>query len=140
MNDSTIAGHFTSPPYIFLELEQPGFRQVLTGDEAFGGAFTFIVGSVTRSLHDDRSDLYAAFLDALEAAVTFIRENPQETASMLAGIYSIPPERVLAYLQHPDMEFSTDITGVMPFARFMHANGYLDRLPETLGEVVWDTP
>ncbi len=139
LSDASVAAHFTSPPYLFMELEQPGFSLLLTGKEAMGEEFTFIVGSVTRDLHDNRKKSYDAFLGAVAKAVDFITENPREAAELLAPEYNLDTDLLYSYLTYPGMDFTTSINGVMTFADFMKKNGYLKKLPDGEQEVVWDT-
>jgi hypothetical protein len=40
---SGIRAQFTSPPYVHIA-QQEGAKQILSGEEAFGDRFTFIVG------------------------------------------------------------------------------------------------
>ena len=139
LSDASAAAHFTSPPYLFLELKQPGFSLLLTGEEAMGEEFTFIVGSVTRDLHDNRKKAYDAFLGAVAKAVDFITENPRAAAELLAPEYNLDTDILYSYLTYQGMDFTTSINGVMTFANFMKENGYLKKLPDSEQEVVWDT-
>ncbi len=139
LSDDTAAAHFTSPPYLFMELDQPGFSLLLTGEEAMGGEFTFIVGSATHDLHDNRPEAYTAFIMAVEKAVTYISENPRKTAELLAPEYNLDPDTLFTYLTYPGMNFTTSINGVMSFADFMKKNGYLNQLPANENEVIWGT-
>ena len=139
ISDASAAAHFTSPPYLFMELEQPGFSILLTGEEAMGEPFTFIVGSATGDLHNNRPEAYKAFTTAVEKAVKFITENPREAAEILAPEYNLDSDRLFEYITYPGMNFTTSIDGVMTFADFMKRNGYLKRLPADISEVVWDT-
>jgi NitT/TauT family transport system substrate-binding protein len=131
------AAHFTAPPYLFTELEQEGFRQILSGEEAMGGPFTFIVGTATEDLYENRPEVYDAFIRAAAAAVAFIRDNPQEAAEILAAEYGIEEETLYRYLTYPGMEFSSAVSGVMEFGAFMVKHGFIDSAPGSVDEAVW---
>ncbi|KUO58687.1 MAG: ABC transporter substrate-binding protein [Gracilibacter sp. BRH_c7a] len=133
-----VSAHFTTPPYLFKELENPGMRQILDGKEALGEEFTFIVGVTTAKLYQDQPEVYDAFLRALEEAVDFMENNPTETIKILAAAYQIEQEEVLKYLEHPDMAYSLEVKGVMKFADFMQKNDYIKRKPANIEEVIWD--
>lgn len=132
-----VTAHFTSPPYLFQELEVQGMRQVLDGKEIMGGEFTFIVGVTTFKLHNDNPEVYQALLKSIGEAVSFMRDNPGETAALLAAAYGMEQNEVLKYLGHEDMEYSLTVQGINSFADFMQRNGYISRIPE-MEEIVWE--
>ncbi len=133
-----ITAHFTAPPYLFKELEQPGMRQILDGNVAFGGAYTFIVGVTTAQFHDQNPRIYRAFLDALREAVAYIRNHPDQTAALLAAEYQIPEAELRRYLKQPGMVYTTEIKGLDQFAAFLKRNGYISRLPQSPAEIRWE--
>lgn len=133
-----VSAHFTTPPYIFKELENPGMHQILDGKEAMGEEFTFIVGVTTAKLYKNQPEIYDAFLRALEEAVSFMENNRAETVKILAAAYQIEQEELLKYLEHPDMGYSLEVKGVMKFADFMQRNEYIKRKPANLEEVIWN--
>lgn len=132
-----VSAHFTTPPYIFKELENPGMHQILDGKEAMGEEFTFIVGVTTTKLYKNQPEVYNAFLKALEEAVSFMENNRAETVNILAAAYQIEQEELLKYLEHPDMAYGLEVKGIMKFADFMQRNDYIKRKPN-LEEVLWD--
>lgn len=133
-----VSAHFTTPPYLFKELDNPGIHQILDGREAMGEEFTFIVGVTTAKLYKDQPEVYHAFLKALEEALSFMKNNPTETAKILASAYKIEEKELFGYLKHPDIVYSLEIKGVMKFADFMHKNGYINQKPANIEEVTWD--
>ena len=48
-----ITAHFTAIPYLSQELENKEMHQILSGQEAMGKDFSFIVGVSTKKLHDN---------------------------------------------------------------------------------------
>ena len=84
-----ITAHFTSPPYLFKELEQNNIHQILDGKEAIGVDFTFIVGVTTNKFHDSKPELYSAFIKSLKESIQFMQENPNKAAEILAPIYKL---------------------------------------------------
>lgn len=124
-----VEGHFTSPPYLFHEADDPGFERLLSGKEAMGGPFTFIVGAVTEDFYEREPLLYRHFLEALEEAVAFIEEKPDETVRILAKAYGMDPGEAADFLYRPGMVFETEIRGLEEFIDFMDAQGYLRERP-----------
>lgn len=133
-----IAAHFTSPPYLFQELEDPAIHQVVSGRDAFGTEFTFLVAVATKDFHDNNPQAYAAFVMALSEAEAFINENPEEAARILAPTFNLDEATTLKYLTWSGMNYTTTPYGLMGFAPFMQEAGYITRLPEKLSDIAWD--
>lgn len=133
-----ITAHFTAPPYLMKELEQPGMTKVLSGAEAFGGEFTFIVGVTTERFHDQNPLVYQAYIKSLHEAMEFVRENPKQTVSLLSAEYRIPEVELLKYLQAPGTNYRPEIKGIKEFAAFMKRNGYISRIPQKASEIIWE--
>jgi len=132
----SIEGHFTSPPYIFQESDQTGFDVLLTGEEAMGGPFTFIVGMVTEDFYRNQRALYDDYLEAVTRAVNFIEKNPVETVRILAKAYGMEEDLVNDYLYRPGMVFETEVLGLQNFINFMRTADYLEKI-ETGEEVLF---
>lgn len=133
-----ITAHFTAPPYLMKELTQPGMRQILSGAEAFGGPFTFIVGVTTISFHNQKPQVYRAYLKSLHQAMEFVRNQPKQTASLLSAVYRISEAELLNYLQAPGTDYRPEIKGIKEFAAFMKRNGYIGRTPAQNSEILWE--
>ncbi|NLI90906.1 MAG: ABC transporter substrate-binding protein [Peptococcaceae bacterium] len=132
-----VSAHFTTPPYLFKELENPGMHQILDGREAMGEDFTFVVGVATAKFYQDQPEVYHALLKAIEEALSFMEKNPAETRRILADAYQIDENELQKYLDHPDTDYSMEVKGVMKFADFMQKNRYINRKPANLEEVLW---
>ncbi|WP_018214529.1 ABC transporter substrate-binding protein [Desulfitobacterium hafniense] len=137
---SEVSAHFTTPPYLFKELDEPGMRQILDGQEVMGEEFTFAVGVATGTFYKEQPEVYEAFLKALEEALNFMEDNPTETVNILAKAYQMDREALLDYLEHWDTAYSSEVQGVMKFAVVMKNYGYINRKPAHLEEVLWDRP
>lgn len=130
-----VIGHFTSPPYLFQEQDHRSIHQVLDGNEAFGGEFTFIVGVCTEDFKGEQG-AYNAFIKALNQALDYMKDNPEATIEILAKSYELPEETVKDYIYQRNMSFGKDIKGVQRFADFMLEAGYLNK-PVNEEEVIW---
>ena len=116
--------HFTTPPFIQSELAVEGAREILTGQEAFGDEFTFIV-AICPERFTQNDLVYQSVVRALELSVQFMKENPEETISILAQAYEYPLDDLERYLESGQMAFSTEVHGVQTFIDFMLKNGDL---------------
>lgn len=138
LSGSDVTAHFTSTPYLEKELSTEGFHQILSGNEAFGDEFSFIVGVTTKKLHDQNPQVYAAFNQSVAEAITFINDHPQEAAVILSEAYKLPEAEVLAYLSAADTKYSTTVKGLQTFSDFMLKTGYLKKSYESPESVVWE--
>lgn len=129
--------HFTSAPYIFMELEEPNTHLVLSGTEAMGGAFTFIVGAAPKRVQEEKAESLAALKQGLQMAMDFMREEPEETLAILSERYELEAEVLEGYLAHPELAYSESVEGLDIFIDFMSRNGYLEQ-ETTAEEVVWN--
>jgi NitT/TauT family transport system substrate-binding protein len=138
LSGSDVTAHFTSTPYLEKELSTEGFHQILSGNEAFGDEFSFIVGVTTKKLHDQNPEVYDAFNQSVAEAITFINDHPQEAAVILSEAYKLPEAEVLAYLSAADTKYSTTVKGLQTFSDFMLKTGYLKKSYESPEAVVWE--
>lgn len=121
-----VEGHFTSPPYLFMESDLDDFEILLSGEKAMGEPFTFIVGVVTEDFYEENPALYNDFLEAIRLSINFIKENRSETIDILSEVYSMEKEELFDLLYRPEMKFGTSINGLEKFISFMHRNDYLE--------------
>jgi NitT/TauT family transport system substrate-binding protein len=120
-----ITAHFTSPPFLFEELDQEGARLILTGEEAFQGNFSFIVGAARREFLSENRESVEALIGSIEEAISLIREDPAAAADSAAAEYGIPADTLLSYIEYPGMKFATEVVGVERFISFMRQSCYV---------------
>lgn len=122
-----VAAHFTSPPYLMRELEEEDTRLLLTGREAMGGPFTFIVGAVTESFAAENPAALTGFRQALVATCRAMKAEPAEYAAILAEEYGLPAAELERYLKREDALFAPPLKGLDRFIAFMTEQGYLKK-------------
>jgi len=130
-----VSAHFTSPPYIMMELSQPGMKLILDGKEAMGGDFTFIAGMVTDKFSNTNPEILSAIRSAITESGSFIENNPDKAVEILKDNYSISESSLLSYLTEGSLVYSTEIKGLQKFLTFMKAKDYIDKIPENLNEI-----
>lgn len=138
ISERAIAAHFTSPPYLYEELSSPNIKQIIDGEEAFGGELGFLLGPATKTFHDKNPAAYAAFVMAMNEAINFINTNPKEAARILAPSYKLSEEKVEQYLTWPGTNYTSTPYGLIGFAEFMKKAGYISKVPESFDEVCWE--
>jgi NitT/TauT family transport system substrate-binding protein len=124
----SVDGHFTSPPYIFMESDSPGFEILLTGEEAMGGPYTFIAAMVTEDAYAKNPSFPGAMKRALEKTISYMADHPEETMILLSESYSLDAEILRDYLGRPGMVFETSLRGVDQFVSYMQEEGYLKNI------------
>ncbi|MCT4598437.1 MAG: ABC transporter substrate-binding protein [Vallitalea sp.] len=137
MGRQHIKAHFTSPPYVFEELANKNNHMIISGEEAMGSEFTFIIGACTKNFYTNNKDEYEALKRAVDKSIEFIINNEEETIDILTKLYKLDKDKLKGYLNYEGMKYETDISGVNQFVDFMVRNDYLRRTYE-LDEVIWE--
>ena len=75
-----ITAHFTSPPYMYLELQKPGVHRVLDSYDVLGGPATFTVMWTSERFVRNNPKLLPILLAALNDADKFITDHPDAAA------------------------------------------------------------
>lgn len=132
-----ITAHFTSPPYIFKESEEEGIHQILSGKEALGGEFTFIIGVGTEEFYNNNHDTYRAFVKSLNQSIEYINTNPDEAAKILTESYSLTQEEIKKYISWPGMVYSQKVKGLDKFIAFMKEVNYIDFKGIEKSQLMW---
>jgi len=135
-----VAAHFASPPYLGRELADPGIHVVLTGSEAMGERFTFIVGVATEAVLTRSGPEIAALVQAIAQASAFLTEHPVEAAALLAPLYGMPVAEIAAELgagRAEGLRFGAGVLGLSRFADFMHRQEFLRRPADPLERLLW---
>lgn len=138
LSKQDITAHFTTPPYLMKELETPGMHEILSGRQAVGGDFTFIVGVTTKKFHDSSPKAYEALLKAIDEAIEYMSNNREETLKILSEQYGMSVEDVKENLSIEGTGYSTSVRGIAAFAGFMERTGYISKSPKNAEEVVWE--
>lgn len=133
-----ITAHFTAPPYLSQELKDQDNRMILSGEQAMGGEFTFIVGVTSQSFYQDNPEGYKSFLKALDEAIAYIYNNKTEAVKILSKAYEMSEQEIEEYLDTEGVSYGTEVKGVKSFADFMQRNGYISKAPKDRKEIMWD--
>jgi len=135
ISGTEVKAHFTSPPYLFQELDVPGNNLILSGKDAMKEDFTFIVGVCTDEFHK-KQPYYESVNEAILESIEFMKNEKKETIEILARSYSLEKKVVEDYIYNRGMKYTTDIKGVETFIDFMYKEKYLSNLPK-VDDVIW---
>ncbi|MDC7233465.1 MAG: ABC transporter substrate-binding protein [Spirochaetales bacterium] len=133
LTSGSVDGHFTSPPYLFMEEDLDDFEVLLSGEEAMGSPFTFIAAMVTDKAASEKKDFPGALKKALERSMQFMRDNPEDSLRILAAAYNLEEAVLQDYMNRPGMVYDTEILGLDQFISFMNTEGYLEQITSTEG-------
>jgi NitT/TauT family transport system substrate-binding protein len=119
-----ITAHFTSPPFSYLELQNPNVHRVLNSVDVLGN-ITLDVVFAPRRFTDANPKLTQAFLSALEEANALIARDKRQAAEIFVASskVKVSVDETLKMLEDPDTRFSTTPNGIMEFVDFMHLAG-----------------
>lgn len=132
-----ITAHFTSPPYQYQELAQPGIRRVLSSYEALGGPATFNVVWTTTKFREANPKVYKAFLAAFEEAIDLINKDKRAAAEnyLKWSKEKDTVENIYKILNDPEIEYTTTPKNVMKYVDFLHKVGTLKAKPASWKEM-----
>lgn len=128
---SGIVGHFTSPPFMYQELQDPKIHKVLGSFDVLGGPSTFTCLWARASFRDQNPKTYQAFVNALAEAMELI--NADKAAAARVYKEQTKSKLDLAFLQeiveNPDVEFTMVPLNTMKYADFMYRIGAIKKQP-----------
>lgn len=125
VGDTDIKYHFTSPPYNFEEMKINGASKILSGKDAFGGDFTFIVGVLSENFMENNENKIDNIKKSLNEAMEIINSDREKTLDLLENYFSIDRNDLEEYIYGGEIEYSSSIKGVDKFSEFMNTHGYL---------------
>ncbi|MBE0591862.1 MAG: ABC transporter substrate-binding protein [Gemmatimonadales bacterium] len=129
-----IVAHFTSPPFQYMELANPGIHKVLSSFEIWGGPQTFITVWAISRFRDENPKTYGAFLAALEEATAFIKAQPKAAAEIyleMTGDKRLKVDDLLGMLADPDIRYTLVPENMVKFAEFKKKTGTIKRTPDS---------
>ncbi|MEP7328046.1 MAG: ABC transporter substrate-binding protein [Betaproteobacteria bacterium] len=128
-----INNHFTSPPFIQMELDKPGIRKVVSSNEILGGPVSFNVVATTGKFYADNPKLVAVFMQAMQTATDIINGDKRAAAEtylrLTRGKQTV--DEMLQIIGAPSIEYTLQPRNVLPFVDFMYRTGSIKVKPES---------
>jgi NitT/TauT family transport system substrate-binding protein len=109
---------------------------LLSGEEAFGGEFTFIVGAAETDFLKEREDDVLLVRETIKEAMDFIDENREETIKILSKKYNVEESVLEDYMYNRGMSYELQVKGIDRFAAFLYENDYLNK-PYEEEDLIW---
>jgi NitT/TauT family transport system substrate-binding protein len=127
-----ITAHFSSPPFQYDQLKQPGIHTVTTSYEILTGASSFNLVWTTTKFHDENPKLYRAFADAMAESIDWIKLNKQAAAELYvtASKDKIPPKAILDMLSDVYILFTMAPKNIYRYSKFMYRIGQIKNQPD----------
>jgi NitT/TauT family transport system substrate-binding protein len=128
---SEVNSHFTSPPFMFQQLEDKRVHRVVNSFDVLGGPTTFNSAYATSRFRTDNPRTFKAVFDALVEAHDFIQKNRAEAIKIYIAAENskLPPDFIAKMLDSPFIEYSVAPQNTMKYAAFMNKVGSLKNKP-----------
>ncbi len=138
---SEISAHFGAPPFQDQELKMEGTHKVLDSYDVVGGPHTFNLIWAKNEFVENNPKTVAVLMAALEEAMTFIRENPEEAAKIWMGAEStnLSLEEVVELITDERVTWSVTPEGIAPYLEYMTRAGLIQTEVTDWKEVFFPT-
>ena len=141
IKSGAIKCHVVISPYNFKELAVEGTHEIPVSEDVWVPGDTSIVGIASEKLYNENKDLYDAVCKALEEAMTYVKENPEETAQLVKEKLELDDsvEDIVSYMTNEKSTFSTELQGVGNFVNYMKEEGFLEYdYSGNLSDIIYD--
>ena len=140
MPSSTVAAHFTAPPFQDQELKDRRIHRVLNSYDVMDGPLNFTVLWTTSRFKNENPALYRAFVAALKQANDMLNADKRAAARIYVEESKSKEsvDEVHALLADPTVEFSLVPRQIHKYALFMHENGQIRQPPASWKEIFFD--
>ncbi|GGW34833.1 MULTISPECIES: ABC transporter substrate-binding protein [Halomonadaceae] len=132
--------HFSAIPFQYQALEHEGVHKITDSYEIMGGPISPTVLYATEAFRADNPEVYAAFLEALEEARTFIEEDPREAAHIyqrLSGT-QLDIDFLESIITDEQVSFSLVPHNTFPLAEFLFEVGAIRNEPTSWQDYFFD--
>ena len=128
---SEITANFSSAPFQYRQMKNPGIRRILTSTELFDEPLSFNLIAATAKFRSENPKLYAAFSAALKEATDLINADKRKGAEIYlkATGDKTPVDDMMDVLADPAIIYNTKLGGIGSFVNFMGRVGTLKNPP-----------
>lgn len=134
-----VTSNFSSVPFQQRQAKAPGVRRLMTSTDILGGPFTFNLVATTSKFRTENPKLYKAFLGALNEATEIVNKDKQFAAETYLKMSKekTPVEDILALLNDPENQFTTNVSAVEPMIQFMARTGSFKNKPASAKDLLF---
>ncbi|MBQ5591213.1 MAG: ABC transporter substrate-binding protein [Clostridia bacterium] len=126
LDSGTYKLHLTSSPFINRERESDKFTEIKAVNEIWPDGNSFLVSIASTKLESENPELFEAVTKAFSQAISFINENENEAAEIIATYLQQDVETTLKDLQDPTCMFFGELKGVSQMADFMYRAKFIE--------------
>jgi NitT/TauT family transport system substrate-binding protein len=128
---SEVSSHFSSAPFQYRQLNQPGYHKVVSSYDIIG-RHTVSSLVMRTAFHDGNPKVVAAIIGALKEATTWINVDKRAAAEAYLRVTKdkVPPEEVMAMLNDPDITITIKPHGASEISDFLYKVGRAKAKPD----------
>jgi NitT/TauT family transport system substrate-binding protein len=129
---------FATPPFFYMELEQPGIRPVISLKEILGEKGTIGTAATTSRFYQEKAQLYRIFRSALDQAMAIIASDKTRAVDAYIGATGEGKnlrDMLLRIANDPDAEFTTTPRAMKKYADFMFQTGAIKTKPNSWADI-----
>ena len=138
---ATVTAHIAVQPFTDRGLKLPGAHVVADSREVFGGPLTQVTLLATKQTRDKNPTLFKAVGNALEASIRMCNADKRAAAALWkkAQNASESIDELLALLDDPGFEFTSQPHRIAYFAAFLNRIGSMKSKAGDWKELFWET-
>lgn len=134
VNNTDVAAHFASMPYIVKELEM-GAISILDAKDI--NLRSSIVCVATKDFYKKRKDDYDGILKSIKESINLINSKDKKALEVIAQTEKLDIQKASEYLDNPKSEFTLKVYGVKRLYEYMHESGYIKNSTD-IKNYFWD--
>jgi len=126
-----VASHFSSAPFQYRQLKQPGYHQVVSSYDIIGPHSVSCIVMTTK-YHESNPKMVAALLGAMKEATTWIKADKRAAAEAYLRVTKdrMPVEELMAMLNDPNIVITVEPKGADKISEFLHKVGRVKVKPD----------
>lgn len=127
-----IQGHFTSPPFQYIELKDPKVHKMISSYDVLGGKTSFISLVGKESFTKENPKVAQAISEALQESQSWIQKNNWEATKLYFTVETPKNEDmndVMKQLASNEVEFTSIPQGIGKYSDFMNQIGTIKSKP-----------
>lgn len=131
---SEVTADFCTPPFQYVELENPSIHRVLSTHDILGNPGTIATAAAAAKFRSENPKLYKVFFDTLSQTMDIIKNEKARAAeayTVIASDKKTSSELLMKILNDPASEFTLTPKSMKTYADFMHETGTLKTTVES---------
>jgi NitT/TauT family transport system substrate-binding protein len=138
---ATITAHIAVQPFTSRGLKLPGAHVIADSREVFGGPLTQITLLATKQTKEKNPTLFKAVANALDESIRVANADKRAAAILWKGAQNASEnvDELVALLDDPGFEFTSDPHRIAYFAAFLNRIGSMKAKVTDWKELFWET-